>query len=73
MSATFRHSSRPGCEALAVDASSRLLWRFPPRRLDAEVIRDAILSASGTLDLRSQGTPAYCRVLFNANEFLFLP
>ena len=27
-----------------------LLWRFPPKRVEAEVIRDSILQASGSLD-----------------------
>lgn len=34
-----------------VDPDNELLWRMNKRRLDAESIRDAILSASGQLDL----------------------
>jgi hypothetical protein len=34
-----------------LDPSNRLLWRHAPRRLDAEEIRDAALSAAGTLNL----------------------
>jgi hypothetical protein len=49
LSRTYRQSSHPREEALAVDAGSRLLWRFPPRRLEAETIRDSILAVSGTL------------------------
>ena len=37
----------------AVDPANRLLWRMPLRRLEAEIVRDAILAASGQLDLRS--------------------
>ncbi|MGI9457055.1 MAG: DUF1553 domain-containing protein, partial [Aeoliella sp.] len=54
-SKTFRQSSRPVEQGLAVDADARLLWRFPPRRLAAEAIRDSILAASGKLDLRMGG------------------
>ena len=55
-SATYQQSSQPRKEAVAVDASARYLWRFPPRRLEAEVIRDSILQVSGSLDTRMGGT-----------------
>ena len=54
-SRSWRQSSQPRKEALAVDGGSRFLWRFPPRRLEAEVIRDNILLATGTLDSRMGG------------------
>jgi len=57
-SATWRQSSAPRAEALAVDAGSRLLWRFPPRRLEAEAIRDTMLAVSGDLDL-TRGGPSF--------------
>ncbi len=40
---------------MAVDAGNRWLWRYQPRRLESEAIRDAMLSASGELDLRMGG------------------
>jgi hypothetical protein len=52
---TYRQSSEAREEGLALDASSRLLWRYPPRRLEAEAIRDTILAVSGKLDLRLGG------------------
>lgn len=57
-SATWRQSSAPRNEALKADAGTRLLWRFPPRRLEAEAIRDSILEVSGNLD-RTVGGPSY--------------
>jgi len=57
-SATWRQSDAPRAEALKVDAGNRLLWRFQPRRLEAEAIRDGILAVSGTLD-RSGGGPSF--------------
>jgi hypothetical protein len=39
------------------DPDNRLLWRFTPRRLDAEAWRDAILAVAGRLD-QSIGGPA---------------
>lgn len=55
MSGTWQQESRPRAAATAVDASSQLLWRFPPRRLEAEAIRDSILAVTGVLDLRMGG------------------
>lgn len=54
-SETYCQSSSPQSEALLVDAECRLLWRFPPRRLEAEAIRDSILSVSGKLNLKMGG------------------
>jgi hypothetical protein len=58
LSATYRQSARPSAEAAAVDADNRLLWRFPPRRLEAEAVRDAMLCVSGQLNPR-MGGPSY--------------
>ena len=46
----FRRSSAPSAIGLDKDAGSIFLWRFPPRRVEAEVIRDGILLASGKLN-----------------------
>ena len=48
-SATYRQSSRVTPELLSADRDDRLLSRFPRVRLDAEIIRDAALAASGLL------------------------
>jgi mono/diheme cytochrome c family protein len=55
-SSTYRQASQPVAAAVAVDPDTRLLWRYPPQRLDAEAIHDAMLSAAGVLDL-SMGGP----------------
>jgi hypothetical protein len=55
MSSTWQQDSRPRKDASAIDAASRLLWRFSPRRLEAEAIRDNILATSGVLDLKMGG------------------
>ena len=54
-SATYRQASVSCSEAIAADATSRLLWRFPPQRLEAEPLRDTILAVSGKLDLKPGG------------------
>ncbi len=49
MSSTYRQSARLTAEALQRDPENRLLARGPRMRLDAEVIRDSALQASGLL------------------------
>ena len=50
ISRTYWQASTFRRDAFKQDPDNRLLWRFSKRRLDAEVIRDAMLSASGDLD-----------------------
>ncbi len=42
-------------QAAQVDPSNVLLWHYPRKRLEAEVIRDHVLAASGQLDRRMGG------------------
>jgi hypothetical protein len=58
LSRVYRLSSAHNAENYAIDPSNRFRWRMEPRRLDAEEIRDAVLAASGQLDLkRPEGSP----------------
>ena len=52
---TYRQSSAFNERAAAIDGDNKLLWRFTPRRLEAEAIRDAMLFASGQLNLNGGG------------------
>jgi hypothetical protein len=56
-SATYRQASRHRPELTTLDARNRLLARQNRLRLDAEVVRDAALSASGLLN-RAVGGPS---------------
>ncbi len=55
LSQTYQQSSTFRAEAARIDGDSRLLWRFPPRRLTSEEVRDTLLSVAGKLDLRMGG------------------
>ena len=66
MSSTYRQDSavqggtEPGSRSpQAIDPNNRLLSHFPRTRLDAEVIRDAMLSASGLLAERIGGPSVF--------------
>lgn len=52
---TWQQDSIPHSEAMTIDAGSQLLWRFPHRRLEAEAIRDSVLSVTGRLNLEAGG------------------
>jgi len=50
LSAAWRQSSAPSPQKSGIDPDNQWLWRFTPRRLEAEIVRDSILSAAGQLD-----------------------
>jgi Protein of unknown function (DUF1553)/Protein of unknown function (DUF1549)/Planctomycete cytochrome C len=54
-SEAYRQGSSWNEAAARVDAGNRLLWRKSPRRLEAETVRDAVLSVAGRLDVRMGG------------------
>jgi mono/diheme cytochrome c family protein len=45
-------------DSAAKDPTDQFLWRFPVKRLEAEIIRDSVLAASGDLNLEAGG-PAF--------------
>jgi hypothetical protein len=54
-SAVYRQSTVHDPRDAAKDIDNRFLWRFAPRRLEAEAVRDSLLAVSGTLDRRMYG------------------
>ena len=50
LSATYAQASAPSEGNSAIDPNNQYLWRFAPRRLEAEVIRDSMLSVAALLD-----------------------
>lgn len=65
-SQAFQQSSDAvNAKAASIDSSNRLLWHFPPHRLEAEPLRDTLLAVSGKLDLK-MGGPGF--ELFEPND-----
>jgi hypothetical protein len=59
-SEAYRMSSQYQDSASAArDPENRYLWRYPIQRLDAEIVRDAIMAVSGALDLTIGGPPVF--------------
>lgn len=57
LSSTYRQTAlrMPDTKLNEIDPGNKFLWRFHPRRLDAEQARDAMLMASGELNLSMGG------------------
>lgn len=55
LSAVYRQASQVSTSQAEIDSDNRYLWHYPPRRLEAEALRDATLSAGGELDLTMGG------------------
>ena len=69
-SATYRQASDPAeidPNGHRVDASNRLLWRGPVRRLEAEAIRDSMLAVAGVLE-ETTGGPGFKDVSITLNN-----
>jgi len=73
LSRAFTQSSHPNTQGLAIDADARLLWRFPPRRLEAESIRDSILVVSDVMDYRMGGPGFYLQRVEQDNVYRYFP
>ena len=55
LSSTYRQSSAVAPAVKAIDPEDKFLAHFPRRRLDAEEIRDAMLSVGGRLNPKMEG------------------
>jgi hypothetical protein len=73
LSHTFQQSSKPREDAIGIDAGAKYLWRFPPRRLEAEAIRDSMLAVSGALDLTLGGPGFYLQRVQVENVMHYFP
>ena len=56
-SSAYRQSAQRSVQADQIDPDNKLLSHMSLRRLEAEAIRDAMLTAAGTLTLKSFGPP----------------
>jgi mono/diheme cytochrome c family protein len=57
LSTAYRQAAVRDARRDAIDPDNRLLSRFSVRRLEAEVVRDAMLAVAGKLNRRMFGTP----------------
>lgn len=68
LSKTYQQSAAYREDAAKADKDARLLWRFPPRRLSAEEIRDTMLTVAGKMQLEPMGGPGFRLYKFTQNN-----
>jgi Protein of unknown function (DUF1553) len=61
-SSTYHLSTKVDAHHARIDPENHLLWRMPYRRLEVEVIRDAMLAASGELNRQMYGPSMYPQI-----------
>ncbi len=55
LTAVYQQSNDVSPDNLKIDSQNRFLWHHKPRRLEAEIIRDALLAVGGSLDTTMYG------------------
>jgi len=71
-SSVYRQSGAFDEARATIDRENVLLWRRTPRRLEAEVIRDAMLAVSGTLDPRLFGPGSLDQNMKRRSVYFFI-
>jgi len=69
----YQQSGAMNDKAFAVDAGNRLLWRMPPKRMDAETLRDSTLAVTGNLDRRSGGPSFLLQKKGGGGSYIYAP
>jgi hypothetical protein len=62
LSQTYQMASTANPAAEKIDPEDALLWRFRPRRMEAEALRDTILAVSGQLNPSPRGPGIYPKI-----------
>jgi hypothetical protein len=70
-SSVYLQSSAPDEMRATIDPDNRLFWRMNRKRFDAEMIRDAALSVSGTLNPQLGGRPVRNRIEPEVYDLIF--
>ncbi len=58
-STAYRQGACGKASGAKVDPDNKLLWHFPPHRLEGEALRDAMLAVSGQLNLKAGGPSVF--------------
>ena len=59
LSSTYQMAATAQTAGLKADPENDLMWRFDPRRLDGEELRDSVLTVCGNLNAKAGGPSIY--------------
>ena len=71
-SSVYRQSVAFDEKRATLDRENQFLWRWQPRRLEAEAIRDALLAVSGQLDTRMYGPGTLDQKMKRRSVYFFI-
>ena len=71
-SSVYRLDSTLDTAMAAIDSANRLRWRWSPRRLEAEAVRDSMLSVSSMLDRTMYGPGAQNESMPRRSVYFFI-
>ena len=71
-SSSYKVASSGDIAKAAADSASRLRWRWTPRRLEAEAVRDSMLTVSETLDPTMYGPGAQNESMPRRSVYFFV-
>jgi len=72
LSSVYQQSGEFDEARAEIDRENQLLWRRPPRRLEAEAIRDAMLAVSGQLDTTMFGPGSLDQNMKRRSVYFFI-
>ena len=72
VSSAYRVDSSAESSRAAIDSSNRLRWRWTPKRLEAEAVRDSMLAVSGELDPTMYGPGAQNESMSRRSVYFFV-
>jgi hypothetical protein len=71
LSRTYTQSSAHDAAKAKVDPENKLYWRMNRKRMEAEILRDSVLAASGALNRRLSGRPVRIPIEQEVYDLLF--
>ena len=73
-SQSYRQAATYRQKAAAIDQEARFLWRFRPKRLEGEAVRDALLAVAGVLNPK-RGGPGFhdTKTIVNGGAHFYFP